>query len=83
MTTPDQDQLNLFLLNELERLNLLVSRMQQRGVLRPEDVAVVQLQQELKTCERQLRQGSRASRAAHEQAIADLRARISALEAVS
>lgn len=79
-----QDELNLFLLNELERLNLLIESLQKRGVVRDEDVVLAQLQQELKAEQRNLRVADSLKDVdalnKAEAAVADLQARISLIE---
>jgi len=80
-----QDEVNLFLLSELERLNLLIETLQQRGVVRQEDLALAQLQQELKHAGRELRvaaaRGNSAGVRAAERTVRELEKRIDAISA--
>lgn len=80
-----QDEVNLFLLSELERLNLLVESLQTRGVIRETDVALAQLRQEQKQAERRVRvaadRNDFASLQQAEQAVRDLQARIDKISA--
>ena len=80
-----QDQLNLFLLNELERLNILIGLLAKRGSLKENDVALAQLKQDLrheerlfKVAEGRMDRGS-ANACAHK--IAAIREAIEAIEA--
>jgi hypothetical protein len=49
-----QNDVILYLLNEMERLNLLMQRLQERGVVQATDVALSALQAQLKQEERRL-----------------------------
>lgn len=76
---PDQDTLNLFLLNELERLNILVGLLTRRGQITAEDVALAQLKQDLKHQQRLFDRGEASPAAV--QALAELRRQIAGIEA--
>lgn len=84
MTQDHQNNLNLFLLSELERMNALFERLEERGVISQSDVAIAQLQADLRFEERKLstalKIGDRTKIAESEVKVRDLAARIDALE---
>ena len=57
MTDKDKDAMMLFLLRELERLNILVDRLRASGVISERDHALAQLESELRDKERRAKVG--------------------------
>ena len=84
---PDQDETMLFILRELEKLQLLVGMLRDRGVISDNDFAVVELQAEVRENERLAqiceKAGHTREAAAYRKANIDLERKISALQAKS